>query len=166
MDESNINSDHLAKPREPEVAPPPNSKAISTINCIVFGVSLGGCLGLLSSAVSIGLLQALGRPDALVRPAWEDVHIVVMVFCGCLAGILYGAFFSLIAKNATRQIAMSKIFLLTLLMAFPFYLIPDYLAIICENPSYSFFAHPVVFAGSLTIAYLLSRKVTGKNYSY
>ena len=160
MAKSNINSEHLDKPREAEVSLSDNSKAISTANCIVFGLSLGGCLGLFSSAVSIGLLQALGRPDTLIRPGWGGVHTTVMVFCGSLAGILYGVFFYLITKNATRQVSRVTIFLLTLLLAFPVYLIADYYAIISENSMYSLLANIFVFGGSLGIAHFLYRKAS------
>jgi len=160
MSETNNNFESIDKlqEKENEASPINIPKEMSLSKCIMFGVFLGGCLGLLGSIICNALLQIFDRPDIIIRPGWETFAVIAMTFNGCFAGIFYGIFFRLILKKATQQILKIRLFLLTVLLGETVYIICDYISIKQMNASYFMIADLLVFIGSLGIAYLLSRK--------
>jgi hypothetical protein len=125
---------------------------------IVTGCILGFCLGILSSICSSVSLKALGRPDFLIRPGWEDLHVAMMAIGGVFAGALLGALL-LAIQNVTRsRIPIIPLCSVTLLEGAVFFVTLDYVSISTENLNIHLSGHAIVFVVAVVNALMLVKK--------
>ena len=57
---------------------------------ILWGIVIGGSLGLMESAISIGLWHEFGSPDFLVRSYQLKLHTIMLTTGGIVCGIIFG----------------------------------------------------------------------------
>ena len=140
------------------------TKGASILISIVFGALLGVCLGILSCLITFHILTGQNTFDMLVRPGWQHLHFAAKLFCGCLAGLLYGVIFWLITRKNGSEYLKLTVFLLTMLLAVPVYFAADYMSLGQENAVYSCIADPFLFVSSLLAGYFMS-KILNRNRS-
>jgi len=124
---------------------------------LVFGVLLGGAVGIIGSSVQILVWISKGRPEILIRRGWEVLHIISMVMFGAGAGCLYGIILSWIISPESLRRRGVFIFLSTLLAGVVLYTLGAFASMRTNDISPSIWANLVVFVTSLGIARLLSR---------
>lgn len=119
---------------------------------------LGFCLGLLSSICSTVVLKALGRPDFLIRPSWEDIHFVLMTIGGTFSRALYGVVLLAIQDTARCRISIILLFTVTLLEGAVLFVTLDYISISTRNLMIHLLGHMIVLAIAVANALMLAKR--------
>ena len=131
------------------------SRFCSFFFLVAYGISLGVCMGCLSSIASFTVLQHFGRPDFLIRPDWEIFHYQSMMVSGGFVGILYGGLLCIMTSRPRTHIMWLLSLILTIAEASVVYFLADYLALKLRIVVFTLLGHPIVFVLSLlTVAYL------------
>jgi len=131
------------------------SRFCSFFFLVAYGISLGVCMGCLSSIASFTVLRHFGRPDFLIRPDWEIFHYQSMMVSGGFVGILYGGLLCIMTSRPRTHIMWLISLILTIAEASVVYFLADYLALKFRIVVFTLLGHPVVFVLSLvTVAYL------------
>ena len=128
------------------------------VSSILAGCMLGFCLGILSSICSSVALKALGRPNFLIRPSWEEIHVVLMIIGGTFSGALYGVILLAIQDTARCRISIILLFAVTLLEGAVLYATLDYISISTRNLMIHNLGHLIVFSVAVANALMLAKK--------
>ena len=131
------------------------------LNDILFGCLTGVSLGLLSSGITLYLLDYYNWPPILVRRTNADIHIILSAFWGLLFGAIYGKILNFIPSSNSQRfeklILLFSIFFFAVLV----YSISDYMAIKMRFLLLNIISRFIVFFTAILFAYLL-RKPSSK----
>lgn len=129
---------------------------------LVFGMLIGAALGLLGGGIDILIWSSTGRPDVLVRPGWERVHIGMTFVGGLLAGLIYAAILSNMIDRKSLHRKAAFILSGTFLVAIATYAATDLLSVRVLNIYPWLGGHLVVFLTALAIARLVAGPPRGR----
>ena len=79
------------------------------LNDILFGCLTGVSLGLLSSGITLYLLDYYNWPPILVRRTNADIHIILSAFWGLLFGAIYGKILNFIPSSNSQRFKLIRL---------------------------------------------------------